>query len=236
MSGVVIGSTGKDSIRYILEEYNKYDAYIIIIDRGISDKDYDILNNTITNFKIKMKKVPIFIFQPKCIEEILISFYDLNKYIELNNCESAIKLHNELRMVLKGKLNEINYNEYKTLEISTPEQIYEQLIYELTNNTPFKCYHGQRGIKNKQPRIQAYMSPCWRCACCTVEKYDNMKYVNVDDCKSPNINKNKMDYIASKSLLCGLTYIIDKIYGFHFHNTYWKHMSRSFFNKLVKEL
>lgn len=238
MSGIVIGSTGKDGLRYILEEYHDYDAYIFVFDSGISDREYDVLSNTISQFKKNRNDIPMYIFQPKCMEEVWLSFYRLDEYIQLNNSTEALDLQNELAKIIQGAIEEIDYNKYKNLQTSTPEQICEKLVFELTDGTPFKCYHGQKAIKGVQPRKEAYLSPCWRCPCCTVEKYDEkVQYVKSEDCKKPSITGNKMDYIAQHSLLCGMTYIIDKIYGFHFHyEGYWHDMKKSYFDELVKEL
>lgn len=236
MSGMVIGATGKDSFRYVLDDYGDYETYIFVVDRGISDKEFEQVKATLSEFKKSKKDVTIYIFQPKCMEEVWLSFYRLNEYIKPNNSLDAIKLQSELRKVLNGDIEKIDYSDYKTLQASTPEKICEKLIYELTDGTPFKCYHGQKEIKGVQPKKDAYLSPCWRCPCCTVATYDKLNYVKTEDCKKPKIEGNKMDYIARYSLLCGLTYILDKIYGFRYHsNGYWHNMKKSYLDELVKE-
>lgn len=237
ISGIAIGAVGKDSFRYILEEYDNYDAYVFVIDRGISDVDFNRLKKTLEAFKNSKRNTPMYIFQPKCMEEVCISFYRLNEYIDLNKAAEAVELHYELEKLLTGNIADIDYSKYKTLQYSTDEKVCEKLIFDLTKGTPFKCYHGQKKIKGVQEHIPAYVSPCWRCPCCTVKDYDKNGYVNTNDCKHPNIEYNKMDYIAQHSLLCGLTYIIDKICGFHSHSKkYWNNLAKSYFNQLVREL
>lgn len=236
MSGIIIGAAGKDNIRYILEEYIDYDTYIFVIDRGISESDYIALDTTIKEFRKNKKDIPMYIFQPQCMEEVWLSFYKIDEYIQPNNSLEALDLQKKLINVLNGKIMDVDYTQYKNLQTSTPEQICEKLVFELTDTTPFKCYHGQKKIKGVQPYIPAYLSPCWRCRCCTVNKYNNLGYVKISDCKQPNILTNKLDYIAQHSLLCGLTYIIDKIYGFAHRKNYWSNMNNSYLNELVKEL
>ena len=235
MSGIVIGAVGKDSFRYILEEYSNYDAYIFVIDRGISEKEWKKLKSAFHQFKANNKNNQMYIYSPNCLEEILLSFYKLKQYINLNNDMDALNLHTELEQIIQGTIKDIDYNKYKTLDIETIEKVCERLILKLTDGTPFKCQHSQKEIKGKQPYLPAYMSPCWRCICCNVKDYDTIGYVNINDCKHPNIDGNKLDYIARHSLLYGLTYIIHKIYGSYFLDK-WNKMDADYFNRLVKEL
>lgn len=240
MSGIVIGATGKDSFRYILEEFSNYDAYIIVMDRGISESDFNKINSAFKQFRNNHKDIPMYVYCPNCFEEIFLSFYKLSEYIDFNKSEMAIRLHKDLTKLIKGKIEDVDYTKYKTIEDGTIERVCERLVLELTDNTPFKCKHGEKGKKNKQAYTEAYLSPCWTCPCCTVKEYDKTGYIDDDmikKCKKPEINCNKMDYIDKHSLLCGLTYIIDKIYGFHFHdNDRWNKINKNYFNKLVKEI
>lgn len=235
IAGIIIGSTGKDGFRYILQEYTDYDVYIIVFDKGIAQKDYNAVKKAIEEEKKKLPNKKFYLFQPNCLEEIFLSFYRLHDYIDTNVSVEGDALCNELYNILTGSSKGVQYNNYKTITESTAEKICEKYIYELTRGTPFEAFHGQKNKKGIQPKISAYVSPCWRCPCCKVTIYDKIQKVNTSMCKNPG-HKNKMDFIAQHSLLCGFTYIIDKILGNKFHQHYWNRIDQNYFNDLVKEL
>ena len=144
MSGIAIGAVGKDIFRYILEEFDNYDAYVFVIDRGISDVDFNRLKNTLEAFKNSKRNTPMYIFQPKCMEEVCISFYRLNEYIDLNKAAEAVELHYELEKLLTGNIADIDYSKYKTLQYSTDEKVCEKLIFELTEGTLLNAIMAKR--------------------------------------------------------------------------------------------
>ena len=233
VSGIAIGSTGNSGIRYILEEYKDYDAYIIVVDRGVAESTFSDLDRTLKEFRHHAKSTAkIFMFKPNCIEEVLISFYKLTEFINVNHSKDGVWLQNQFKKLLNGKIYDINYNQIKRLDCSTNEKLCEQIIQELTEKTPFEYNHGQRKITGVQPRINAYMSPCWRCTCCEVAKLDSK--INTTQCKKPNCD-NKTKFIAQNSILFGLTYILDKIYGYHFNEKYWTHVDKNYIKQIVKE-
>lgn len=243
MAGVIIGATGNSSIKYVMDAYDYFNTYILVIDRGVITKDiYNRIIKEIGDFKDAHRNAKIYILQPICIEEIMLSFYKINNYIDINDNADAKKIMGELRDVLKGRRVDVDYSRFKNADMTTAEKICEHLLEVVTDGTVFEYSHGRKKIKGERERVNAYMSICWRCPCCTANKYikddenNILKLIEAGKCKKPDIC-NKSDYIAKYSLLCGLTYIVDKIYGFRFHDKgYWHNMDKSYFNKLVREI
>lgn len=231
--GALIGAVGNKSIAYIIEEYNDYDEYVIILDAGISPNEFRGIKLTIQSELRENTKV--YFFTPNCLEEVLLSFTKMEEYINVGGTHQELKLMKGIHDVVEGNTDSIDYKSFISLELITKEKVCEKFLYDITKGTVLEAFHGQRRKKGVSEYIPAYLSPCWRCECCEVSVYDKDNKINPNNCKKPGY-KGKTDIIAKNSLLCGFTYIIDKIYGNHYHDVYWNKIDQDYFNSIVKEV
>lgn len=197
--GDLLGVGGADSFDKALSQRYNYDKYIIIYDSGAEMKKLNKIGRALTNLR-KNTDAPIYLFTPKCFEEVLLSFTLLQDYVRENKNTKAYKVYRDVQEMMLGS-NCVNYFQYDSEKIMSEEKKIEQYIEELTSNTVFEYKHTSK----KHPAV---MSECWIRQCCQIDK-TNKKYTGIKDkmesCRGFDLsNTTKTELIAENSLLAVL--------------------------------
>lgn len=204
-SGDLVGVGGADRFNDELMNRTDYDEYIIIYDSGAEIRKLNSINRALKNLR-KKTDAPIYLFTPKCFEEIMISFTLLQDYIKENRHTNAYKIYRDMQEMMNGAAY-IDYFQYDSESIISEEKKIEQYIEELTDKTIFEYKHTRKG----HPAI---MSDCWMQECCqfdkTTERYKHLKE-KMDTCKGFSLQgTTKTKVIAENSLLCMLDNYLEK--------------------------
>lgn len=204
-NGDLVGVGGADNFNTELMARTNYDRYIIIYDSGAEIKKLNSISRALNNLR-KKTNVPIYLFTPKCFEEILLSFTLLHEYIKENKNTNAYKIYRDIQEMINGTAY-TNYFQYDSESILSEEKKIEQYIEELTDKTIFEYKHRQKDHP-------AFMSDCWLRECCqfdkTTEKYKHLKE-KMDNCKGFDLQgTTKTKIVAENSLLCMLDNYLEK--------------------------
>lgn len=97
----IIGVGGADSFNNQLEKRYDYDEYIIIYDSGVEDRKLKEIRRALNNLR-KNTDASIYIFAPKCFEEILLSFTFLDNYVKENKNTDAYKVYTAIQGMMNG--------------------------------------------------------------------------------------------------------------------------------------
>lgn len=234
----LVSTKGSSTFRYTyaIEPGTHFDYVIFIYDRGKSSgKNASMLNDNnrrdVQKGVIKFKKfrpnTKVFVFSPICMEELLLSFeYLTSDFLAKYNIQSSwsTQLNNEYIELLNGNINMINYGNYVGTYKSY-EKLVEAAIEDITKNTHYNITHHPSCI-----------SSCWWENCVACKKISNMCNKS---CTSTYISYSaeKLEVLAAYSLLGGLTYIMDKIYGTHYRkrSVFWSCES-PYKKKLIEEV
>lgn len=214
----LISVNGHGNIKYIpkyIENSDiKYDNIIIIYDRGrssgqgsmsgsLTDNNRKDIPKTIRKLK-EITSSKVFIYSPIAFESIALSFEylltDFLKNYNINLSEST-QLHLDLIKLVTGEIEDINWFNY-VREGKSVEYAVEEAIEKITQNTVYQITHSGK----------SHISTCWYTNCC--ENNEQKPKCNITDLnKYKVVNPEKLEVIAAHSILGGLTYIMDKIYG-----------------------
>jgi len=235
-NGELIGIGGATNFGKELKDKGDYDAYIIIYDAGADTKLLNSINNAIQGLmelhaQEGGKPKPIYLFTPKCFEEILFSFTELEKYVKPNLHSEAGTIYLELKKVMKGSYD-IDYFVINSPVISEEKKI-QDYVKELTKDTVFMYNHGDRNKNN------SYMSDCWIKDCCTVGKNygcTTEMVKAIKNCTPLNTTnyRNKLAFIADHSLLGCLTDILNTMLGKNKKRL--KNLCKEKYKNIVKEV
>lgn len=206
----IVGVGGADNFKKEIEKRLDYDAYIIIYDAGVESGKIKKISNAISFIKSNNAVAKIFTFTPMCFEEVLLSFSDIQDYINKNN-KKNYEMFTKLQLLMEGNISKIDYFNYDDYMQSTEQKI-ERILEELTAGTVLRYEHYNRDKK------RSLMSDCWLYDCCLVDitKEKNLHLNKLrNNCKPIKLHnyRNKLDLMAHNSLLGGLTNIIVEVFG-----------------------
>lgn len=204
-SADLVGVGGADKFNNELMVRTDYDGYIIIYDSGAEIRKLNSISRAIKNLR-KKTNAPIYLFTPKCFEEILMSFTCLQNYVAENKNTDAYKVYRDIQKMMNGA-DCVDYFQYDSESIVSEEQKIEQYIEELTDKTIFEYKHTNK-------RHPAFMSDCWVQDCCqfdkTTDKYKHLKG-KMDSCEGFDLQgTTKTKVIAENSLLGMLDNYLEK--------------------------
>lgn len=209
---VVVSTGGSGNFRYTyaVRENDIFHYAIFVYDRGkssgngaLNDNNRKDLLKGIKKFQKRRANTKIKIYSPISMEEALFSFeFLLSEFLTNYNKVNlwCTTLHNQYVQILSGKIEDINFSSYIG-NYKSYEQLIEAALEDITENTIYEIRHRY-----------SYISPCWieNCTNCTnIQNLCNItmtsNYINYSD--------EKIQLVAAHSLLGGLIYLIDKIYG-----------------------
>lgn len=229
---VSTGGCGNFRFAYRFMEQEKFDYAIFVYDRGKTSKSLENIGNNRTDIKraiLKYKKfrnnTKIFVFSPLSFESIFMSFeYLLTDYlINYNISEKYTSLHKDCVSIMSGELSDDILSKY-TKYFKSLERLMEDSIENITRDTVYQISHNP-----------SYMSECWHTGC---ECENKIEKCHITDVSSYiNYSSSKIELLSAHSSLGGLTYILDKIYGYKFRKlpkAFGK--NQKYINKLVEEV
>lgn len=203
--GDLLGVGGADSFDKELSKRFDYDKYVIIYDSGAEMQKLNKVRRALTKLR-NNTDAPIYVFTPKCFEEILLSFTYLDNYVKDNKNTEAYKIYRDTQEMINGA-DCVDYFKYDSDIILSEEKRIEQYIEELTNKTVFEYKHTTK-------RKPAIMSECWIQECCQFDKtkkqYNHLKD-KMNKCKGLYTEHTKTKLIAQNSILGVLDNFLSKL-------------------------